>query len=115
MNSLNVIVPYRWQGTWVFDDNENGRGLIKEPFVSGADKMIDVLVAGIPDADSGFKLIFSANPFPNHQLAIDWKREESGWNSYYSSDYDVEGFLCPSLMKYFDDAPSKIFVKAEQI
>ena len=39
MNNLNVIVPYKWEGMWVFDDPRVG--LDKEPFVSGADKMIE--------------------------------------------------------------------------
>ena len=39
MNTLNVIVPYKWEGMWVFDDPRVG--LSKEPFVSGADDMIE--------------------------------------------------------------------------
>ena len=60
MNSINLIVPYQYEGMWVFDDPRVG--LDKEPFVSGADTMIDVLVADIPDADKGFRLLFSALP-----------------------------------------------------
>ena len=50
MNSIFLIVPYRHAGTWVFDDA--ARGLDKEPFVSGADAMIDHLVASILNSDS---------------------------------------------------------------
>jgi len=42
MNAINLIFPYRYEGMWVFDDARVG--LDKEPFVSGADTMIDVLV-----------------------------------------------------------------------
>ena len=38
MNSLNLIIPYRYEGMWVFDDPRVG--LDKEPFVAGADTMI---------------------------------------------------------------------------
>jgi hypothetical protein len=31
MNAINVIVPYKHNGTWVFDDP--GVGLRREPFV----------------------------------------------------------------------------------
>jgi hypothetical protein len=65
MNSINVIFPYKHHGMWVFDDERVG--LVKEPFVAGADTMIDRVVADIPDADKGFTLIFSASPFPGHQ------------------------------------------------
>jgi len=43
VNAINFIVPYRYEGMWVFDDARVG--LDKEPFVSGADDMIDVLAA----------------------------------------------------------------------
>jgi hypothetical protein len=36
-------------GMWVFDDPRVG--LVQEPFVAGADTMIDRVVADIPDAD----------------------------------------------------------------
>ncbi len=48
MNSINVIAPYKWHGMWVFDDERVG--LDKEPFVAGADTMIDRVVTNIPNA-----------------------------------------------------------------
>src|SRR5205814_1976619 len=66
VNAINFIVPYRYEGMWVFDDPRVD--LDKEPFVSGADDMIDVLVADIANADKGFRLLFSANPFPGHTV-----------------------------------------------
>ena len=42
-NAIMVISPYWDNGTWVFDDDR--AGLVREPFVSGAPEMIDVLVA----------------------------------------------------------------------
>ena len=46
MNTVNVIAPYKHLGMWVFDDPRVG--LSQEPFVSGADAMIDRVVADIP-------------------------------------------------------------------
>ena len=51
-----VIHPYKHEGLWVFDDAEVG--LIKEPFVSGADDIIEKMVEYLPDAENGFNLIF---------------------------------------------------------
>ena len=76
MNAINVVVPYRCHGTWVFDDPRVG--LIQEPFVAGADNMIDRVVADIPDAEHGFTLIFSTTPFPGYQYRLDWRGEEGG-------------------------------------
>ncbi len=62
MNAIRVIHPYKQLGVWVFDDEKGG--LVQEPFVSGADVIIDRMVAGIPNADEDFALIFSGRPFP---------------------------------------------------
>lgn len=45
-------------------------GLVKEPFVGGADTMIDVATAQIPNAEQGFLAVFSANYFPNAQIVL---------------------------------------------
>ncbi len=112
MNTIIAIHPYKYQGLWVFDDDRVG--LIQEPFLSGADTIIDMMVTDIPNAQSGFTLIFSANPFPGHQAVLEWRREEMGGNWYYSSDLDSEGWLCPALFKYFDTAPQRIYTQFKQ-
>jgi len=64
MNSIMVIHPYKSEEMWVFDDEKVG--LLKEPFVAGADRIIDQMVANIPNAEAGFSLLFSARPFPGY-------------------------------------------------
>src|SRR5213594_2517223 len=80
MNAITVIAPYKYEGMWVFDDP--AVGLLREPFVAGIDTMIDRLVASIPGAERGFRLVFSAGPFPGHTVKLEWRREESGGNWY---------------------------------
>ena len=111
MNSIGVIVPYKYQGMWVFDDP--AVGLSREPFVAGIDAMIDKLVASIPGADKGFRLIFSATPFPSHTVKLEWRRQESGGNWYYCPQFAIEGWLCPALFNYFEKAPSQLYARAE--
>src|SRR5205823_462562 len=110
-NSLFVILPYKYEGTWVFDDKSVG--LLREPFVLGIDTIIDLSVAGIPNAEKGFKAIFSASKFPGYTLKLEWKREDSGGNWYYSPQFKMEGWLCPALFKYFKSAPKEIYVSLE--
>ncbi len=109
MNAIIAIHPYKHEGLWVFDDEKVG--LVQEPFVAGADTVIERMVTGIPDAEKGFTLIFSAGPFPGFQAAFEWRREEMGGNWYYSADLDMEGWLCPALFKYFDKAPPKLYAQ----
>ena len=111
MNSLFVIAPYKHEGLWVFDDPTVG--LVKEPFIAGIDTIIDKVVAHIPNADRGFRAIFSARPFPGGDFKLEWRREESGGNWYYSDQFKMEGWLCPALFKYFPTAPREIYVKVE--
>ena len=109
MNQIIVIKPYRWEGLWVFDDERVG--LHKEPFVGGADTIIDEVVASkaIANAEQGFLLLFSAEPFPGADLELTWLREEMGGNVYERAGR--EGWLCPALLKYFPQAPGKIFAQ----
>ena len=111
MNAIGLIAPYKHQGMWVFDDA--AAGLSKEPFIAGIDKMIDRLVAPIPDAENGFRLLFSAAPFPGYMVELKWRREEYGGNWYYAPEFDMEGWLCPALFKYFETAPARLYVRAE--
>ncbi len=111
MNSLFVIVPYKHLDMWVFDDPQ--AGLVQEPFVAGIDTMIDRLVADIARAEAGFRLLFSPGPFPGYHVKLEWVRPEMGGHWYAAPAWGMEGWLCPALFKYFDQAPPEIYVKAE--
>ena len=110
-NSIVIIMPYRYGATWVFDDAQ--AGLVREPFVGGVPQMIDVLVTNIPDAASGFRLYFSAAPFPGYQKKLTWTRGNAQGNYYHLDAPPMEGWLCPSLLKYYPGAPKELYVKAE--
>jgi len=70
--------------------------------------------ADLPDAERGFTLIFSAQPFPGYQQEFEWRRAEMGGNWYYSPTLDMEGWLCPALFKYFDAAPPRIYAQFKE-
>lgn len=114
-NQILVIAPYWLESahTWVFDDPATG--LVQEPFVSGLPEMIDDLVADIANARQGFRLLFSAAPFPGYQRRLQWLREEMGGNWYRADQPAIEGWLCPALFRYFDQAPVQLFAKAEPL
>jgi hypothetical protein len=108
-NSIFVIKPYLWNGMWVFDDA--AVGLVREPFVGGVPEMIRRATRGIPNAEQGFVAVFSAGYFPDAPIVLDWVREEGGGNVYRWEETDQEGWLCPALLKYFDEAPAKLYVQ----
>jgi hypothetical protein len=111
MNSILVIHPYKDQGVWVFDDPQVG--LAKEAFVSGADVILDRVVEGIPNAEAGVTIFFSAGPFPGYQQKLHWRRDEYGGNWYYSPEHELEGWLCPALFRYFEKAPECLYIQVK--
>ena len=112
MNSILIIHPYKYEGIWVFDDPKVG--LLQEPFVAGADTILDRMTEGIPNADKGVTVLFSARPFPGFQYEFVWRRPgEYGGNWYYCPAFAVEGWLCPALFKYFDEAPQQIIAQVK--
>jgi hypothetical protein len=112
MNEINVIAPYKYlDEIWVFDDPK--KGLVQEAFVGGTDTILDQLTSHIPDAASGFVLLFSGSDFPGSQHSVEWKREERNGNVYYSPQLEVEGWLCPALLRYFERPPEKLFFQVK--
>jgi hypothetical protein len=110
-NSIQVLRPYRYESTWVFDDE--AVGLVREPFVLGIDEMLDRLTKDIPDAAKRFRLLFSTAPFPGYSAKLEWRREEYGGDWYFSPTFGIEGWLCPALFKYLDQAPRELYARAE--
>jgi hypothetical protein len=112
-NQLFVIAPYRQASTWVFDDPTVG--LKAEPFVSGIPEMIDALVQSIPHAEQGFRLLFSAAPFPGYQAELVQVRPEYGGMWYRWTATNMEGWLCPALFKYFTEPPPRLYARTEPL
>ena len=99
---------------WVFDDPV--KDLDKEPLVAGADTLMDIVSNG---SDSSV-IVFSDKPFPDYQFQLNWVRpgnEEEPESREYGDWYIAPQFenhnlwLCPALLKYFESAPDRIFVK----
>ena len=109
--SIFVIKPYKWEGMWVFDDP--AFGLVREPFVGGADTIIDVATAHIPNANKGFLAVFSASYFPDAQIVLEWAREDGGGDIYRWKDKEMEGWLCPALLRYFSEPPTKLYIQVK--
>ena len=61
MNALSVFHPYKYEGMWVFDDEKVG--LVQEPFVFGAEGIIDKYVETFNSPENGFTILFSSMPF----------------------------------------------------
>lgn len=110
MNAINIIKPYKWDGIWAFDDED--KGLKAEPLVEGADTLLDL----VTDGEDVCKIMFASGPFPSHQFVVELNGpnivagEEYG-HFYFSPSHEHDLWLCPALLKYFNEAPDKIYIK----
>jgi hypothetical protein len=106
-NSIRAIVPYRWNGLWVFDDKETG--LVREAFVSGADDLCEQLSKG----KDQFTLMFSDSEFPDYDIHLSLVFKKNGGHEYQCGGQ--RAWLCPALLLYFKEAPNSIYAKAKPL
>lgn len=118
----SVLYPYLLGGTWVFDDERTG--LKAEAFVMGMLEMIYRLIftKGIQNADQGFQMTFSDEPFDGTDAELQWLRADDpdqpmggNWYGATVAGQYQEGWLCPALRLYFDSAPARLFVRADPL
>jgi hypothetical protein len=112
MNTIRTIRPYKYFGQWVFDDPTYD--LVREAFAAGTDDVIDHATAHTPDAEKGFLLLFSDTNFPSATIEMIWLRGGLGEGDVYSLfGTDLEGWLCPTLIRYFPSPPKSIFAQVK--
>jgi hypothetical protein len=46
-------------------------------------------------------------------LRLEWRRADSDGNWYHSPEFNLEGWLCPALLRYFERAPRAIYVQVK--
>jgi hypothetical protein len=132
-NSIMVLKPYLYEGTWVFDDAATG--LVREAFVAGVPDILESLLhlndIPIEEAASGFLLYFSPTPFPGYQMMAQHDGEEFEGNWYKVAEepevlkdgvvygnpdmIEMRGWLCPALFKYFDKAPPFLYAAVKKL
>ena len=69
----------------------------------------------IENADDRFLMLFSATIFLGGELHLTWVREETSGNVYRWGEHNMEGWLCPALLKYFDVAPKEMWVQLKLV
>jgi len=117
-NSLMAITIYKDGGIWMFDDERVG--LVREALVAGMPDIIEKAIGMFqPGCETRVGVVFSGLRFPGHQVRLDWVRidehgdpdyEAQTGNWYKWAEYDMEGWLCPALFKYFKEAPKELYV-----
>ena len=121
MSERRVLTLYPYllnDSCWVFDDIRTG--LKEEAFVLGMTEMISRVVdaKGIPDATKGFTMTFADEPFGGYDAELQWLRADDCSGNWYAgtiAGQRMEGWLCPALLLYFEQAPRRIFVRCDPL
>tara|TARA_R110002020_G_scaffold385579_3_gene596500 strand:+ start:4803 stop:5222 length:420 start_codon:yes stop_codon:yes gene_type:complete len=107
MNTLSVINAYKDKRTWVFDEPEYG--LVKEPFVAGADNFLDYVTRKKRDKVT---LVFSSKSFPISNYSLKLWEECHGGGIYHENSTKSEMWLCGATKHYFNGKmPKEIHVQ----
>ena len=113
-NSIYAIRPYFARGQWQFDDPS--RNLYGEALIAGIPEIIQMVCAekGITKPETGFSVLFSSQPFPGGDTVLEYVRSEYGGNWYKLRGLNIEGWLCPSLYKFFKETPQNIYLQVSE-
>ena len=104
-NSISTIHARNESGEWVFDDK--AKGLQREPFVAGADTMIEELSNG----SDNVTIRFSRTQFPGQGVELSKQRHEFE-GAWYTDSNGRECWLCGATKLYFGgEHPDKIYVQ----
>ena len=57
--------------------------------------------------------VFSPSYFPDAQIVQEWVREEGGGNVYRWAEKGKEGWLSPTLLRYFQQAPTTLYIQVK--
>jgi hypothetical protein len=99
--------------TWIFDDAV--RGVVAEPFVNGIPEMLDwIMYSTWGRVPLTARIYFSNARWPGATHQWVWVSEDSGGNWYRDPATGRRGWLCPCLGKYFETAPSSIYLQVQK-
>ncbi len=107
---IKTLNLYNRRGIWLFDDVE--KHITEEPFVEGSSEIITEIQKRTGCSGNTISLTFSDVPFPTFQHELSWRssRDEDTWNLYRVDAFQMGGWLCPVLLRYFDTPPEKLYV-----
>lgn len=105
---MNFLYIYRHLGTWCYDDPRSN--IVAEPFVQGAEKIIDFALAedGFSPETDLVKLYWNTKGHWTIEKIATEMRDGEQWNKYRLVNSTIEGWLCPQLLTFFHTAPEKL-------
>ena len=90
---------------FAFDDPITG--LIREPFIGGANYHLDRFAGN----KNSCIIAFSGNIIPKYDVKLELQDTDPQAGSNYDDEVGRNVWLCPALFKYFKVAPKKLYIK----
>ena len=108
-NSIHRVLVQAVDGLWVYDDASFG--VREQPFVFGADLILEKMAAQVEGIGDRLNLVFSSIPFPGSEFCLGFVREETEGFVYRWEEKNLQGWLSPSLRNYFPEPSPKIYLQ----
>ncbi len=108
-NSIHRVLVRAVDGLWVYDDASFG--VKEQPFVFGADLILEKMVAQVEGEGDQLNLVFSSVPFPGSEFCLGFVREETEGFVYRWEEKNLQSWLSPSLRNYFPEPAPKIYLQ----
>ena len=93
----------------MFDDERFG--IVAQPFVFGADLILEKMAAQSGLSGERLNAVFAAFPFPGSEHSLKFVREETEGFMYRWEEQKLQGWLSPSLNNYFPEPPAEIYLQ----
>jgi len=73
------------------------------------------LSENIINAEDGFNLLFSHQPFPGYQIQLDWLRSEYSGEWYMWKEKRIDCWFCSVLKRFYPTVVRNLYAKAEPL
>jgi hypothetical protein len=109
--STFCIKPYTKGPNWFFDDP--GKGLLKEGLTDGVPEMLVWLYERKKTTTGNAVVWFSSEP---HACDVTLRYVGPWWHgSLYRCEDGRECWLCPALLRYYEEPPATLYVWLEAV
>ena len=113
-STIYLLQLYKHDGLWCFDHPD--MGIEREPFVEGMDAIIDRLQdLHAPGCETPVLIFSEQLPVlgPSILLMHDHTEMRNGepWNLYYAPGLELEGWLCPVMLKFYPKPPAELHAR----
>ena len=117
MKSINLTAYKTEYGIWAFDhEHQNTKN---EALCNGTELVLDdyykILSKKDPNPMDKMDIFVCTEDFKDSDTVLDFKRSENGGSVYLDMVLFLEVWLCPWIQSYFEEVPTRLYVKMNPV